>query len=54
MSIMQEEEKRSYRLILKELPKHLKYAFLGEEKSKLVIITFDLTLEKKEGNGRDS
>ena len=34
-------------LILKELPKHLNYAFLGEEKSKLVIITSYLASEKE-------
>ena len=38
---IQEEEKSSEGLILKELPKHLKYVFLGEEKSKLVIIATD-------------
>ena len=35
-------------LILKELPKHLKYAFLGEKKLKPVIISVDLTKEKEE------
>ena len=44
---IQEEEKSSEGLILKELPKHLKYVFLGEEKSKLVIIAADLTTEKE-------
>ena len=34
-------------LILKELPKHLKYAFLEAGKSKLVIISADL-IEHKE------
>ena len=34
---VQEAEKRSEGLILKELSKHLKYAFLEEEKSKPVI-----------------
>ena len=43
---MQEEEKSFEGLILKELPKHLKYAFLGEEKSKPVIIAAYLTVEK--------
>ena len=43
-----QEAKKSYDgLILKELPKHLKYAFLGEEKSKLVIIASNLTSEKE-------
>ena len=50
---MQEVEKSSDGLILKELPKDLKYAFLGEEKSKPVIIAFDLTSKKKEGSGKD-
>ena len=44
---VQETEKSSEGLILNELPKHLKYAFLGEEKSKPVIIATDLTIEKK-------
>ena len=43
---VQEAEKSSDGLILKELPKHIKYAFLGEEKSKPVIIVANLTLEK--------
>ena len=34
-------------LILKEFPKHLKYAFLEVEKSKLVIISVDLTKHKE-------
>ena len=33
---------------MKELPKHLKYAFLGAEKSKLVIIATDLKEEKEQ------
>ena len=32
---------------MKELPKHLKYAFLRAEKSKPVIISADLTEEKE-------
>ena len=44
---VQEEEKSYEGLILKELPKHLKYAFLVEEKSKPVIIAIDLTTEKE-------
>ena len=43
----QEVEKNSKGLIMKELPKHLKYAFLGVAKSKLVIIAADLTVEKE-------
>ena len=35
-------------LILKEIPKHMKYTFLGAEKSKLVIISPDLTEEKRQ------
>ena len=45
---IQEEEKSSEGLIMKELPKHLKYVFLGEEKSKPVTIAADLTTEKGE------
>ena len=40
-------EKSSEGLILKELPKHLKYAFLGAEKAKHVIIAVDLTIENE-------
>ena len=43
-----EENKNSEGLILKELPKHLKYAFLQQEKGKPVIILAGLTrLESK-------
>ena len=43
------EAEKSYEgLILKYLPKHLKYVFLGEEKSKPVIIVADLTEEKEQ------
>ena len=40
------EEKSSEGLVLKELPKNLKYVFLEEEKSKPVIIAANLTAEK--------
>ena len=43
---IQEEEKIFEGPILKELPKHLKYIFLGEEKSKPIIIAAYLTVEK--------
>ena len=43
-----EVEKSFEGLILKELPKPLKYVFLGEEKSKPVIITIGSTTEKVE------
>ena len=43
---MKEVEKSSEWLFLKQLPKHLKYSFLGEDESKPVIIAVDLTLEK--------
>ena len=43
---VQEAKKTSEGLILKELPKNLKYGFLGEEKSKPVIIVPNLTSEK--------
>ena len=42
-----EVEKSSEGLILKELPKHLKYAFLGAERVQPVIIVTDLTVEKE-------
>ena len=41
------EEKSSEGLVLKELPKHLKYVFLEEEKSKPFIIAANLTIEKE-------
>ena len=44
---VQEVEKSSEGLTLKELLKDLKYAFLGEEKSKPVIIAADLTTKKE-------
>ena len=43
----QVEEKISEGLVLKELPKHLKYVFLREERSKHVIIAANLTVEKE-------
>ena len=42
----QEVEKSYEGLIMKELPKHLKYAFLGVERSKPVIIAVDLIEDK--------
>ena len=45
---VQVEEKSSEGLVLKELPKHLKYVFLEEERSKPVIIAADLTTEKEQ------
>ena len=44
---VQEAEKIFEGLILKELPMHLKYAFLGEEKSKPMIIESNLTSKKE-------
>ena len=41
-------EKISEGLILKELPKHLKYVFPREERSKHVIIATNLTVEKEQ------
>ena len=43
----QEVETSFKGLILKELPKYLKYAFLGAEKSKPVIIAANLTKERE-------
>ena len=42
----QVEEKSYEGLVLKELPKHLNYVFLDKERSKLVIIEANLTIEK--------
>ena len=44
---VQEVEKSSEGLILKEFPKQLKYAFLGKEKSHPVIIAANLTSENE-------
>ena len=33
---------------MKELPKNMKYAFLGSKRSKLVIIAGDLTKDKEQ------
>ena len=46
--MVQEVEKIYEGLSLKELPKHLKYAFLEAERSKLVIIVADLTENKEQ------
>ena len=43
----QEVGKSSKGLILKELPKHMKYSFLGAKRAQLVIIVIDLTVEKE-------
>ena len=43
----QQVEKSSEGLIRKELPKHLKYAFLGAERTQPVIIAADLIVEKE-------
>ena len=45
---VQEVEKSSKGLILKELPKHLKYAFLGAERSKPMIIATNLIEDKEQ------
>ena len=43
-----QEVKKSYEgLILKELPKHLKYAFLGAERAQHIIIEVYLTVENE-------
>ena len=42
-----EVETSSTGLVLKELPKHLKYAFMGAEKSKPVIIAANLTKKRE-------
>ena len=39
-------EKNSDGLVLKELPEHLKYVFLGNERSQPVIIATDLIIEE--------
>ena len=45
---VQEIEKSFKGSIMKELPKHLKYAFLGSERAQPVIIAVDLTKEKEQ------
>ena len=44
----QEVEKSSEGLIMKELPKHLKYAFLGVERAQPIIIEANLTKENEQ------
>ena len=44
----QEVEKSSEELILKKLPKHLKYVFLGAEKTQPIIIAADLIEENEQ------
>ena len=41
------ENKSSYGLVLKKLPEHLKYVFLGKERSQPMIINADLTMEEE-------
>ena len=41
------ENKSLNRLVLKELHEHLKYVFLGKERSQPMIIAAELTLEKE-------
>ena len=41
------EKKSPDGLVLKELPKHLKYVFLGKKRSQPVIKAADLTLEEE-------
>ena len=40
--VLIEEEKETHRLVLKELPENLRYAFLGENDTKSVIISLIL------------
>ena len=42
------EEKSFQGLVLRELPKHLKYVFIEEKRSKPNIITVDLIVEKEQ------
>ena len=45
---MLEVEKSFEGLVMKELPKHPKYAFLGAEKAQSVVIAADLIVEKEQ------
>ena len=45
---IQVEEKSFEGLVLKELPKYLKYVFMEEERSKPVIIAVNLTIDKEQ------
>ena len=45
---VQEVEKNPEGLILKKLPRHLKYAFLGAKRAQPVIIAANLTLDKEQ------
>ena len=44
----QEVEKSFEGLIMKEVPKYMKYAFLGAERAQPIIIAADLTVEKEQ------
>ena len=42
-TVIEEEVKNSDGLVLKQLPEHLPYSFLGDDETKPVIISSDLT-----------
>ena len=44
---VQEVEKSSKGFVMKELPKHIKYVFLGAKRAQLVIIVVGLIVEKE-------
>ena len=47
VTVIGEEVKTSDDLVLKQLPEHLCYSFLGANETKPVIISFDLTKEEE-------
>ena len=46
-TVIEEEVKTSDGLVLKQLPEHLRYSFLGDDETKPVIISSDLTKEEE-------
>ena len=46
-TVIGEEVKTSDGLVLKQLPEHLRYSFLGDDETKPVIISSDLTKEEE-------
>ena len=47
-TVIEEEVKTSDGLVLKQLPEHLRYSFLGDNETNLVIIVSELTKEEEQ------
>ena len=46
--VIEEEVKNTDGLVMKQLPEHLRYSFLGDNDTKPVIISADMTKEEEE------